>query len=136
MFKDIFNHAKRTYNPNKYQSAGVITIYDLLYGKKTYNKDGTINFNMLARKDIMQDIRDRWPDLQVWNLPFGMLYPFGCLDVVKIFKANYRLPDHVIGLHWYAGDTVSQEMNCTITADNWPKEPCTFTRYAERYRND
>jgi hypothetical protein len=135
MFKDFFEHAKVRYTPKRYQSVGVENIYDLLYNAEARNKDGSINFTKLAKKNILQDIRDRWPELIVYNLPFRVVYPFSCLEIDEIYQSNHELPEHVIGLHWYAGDPLSQKFNCTFSKNNWPLEECTFTQYAKRYKD-
>ena len=133
MFKSFFDHARKRYDPTRYQCVGVEAIYDLLYNDKAYNDDESINFTYIAKQNILQDLRDRWPDLKIFNMPFGVLYPFGCLEMSKVWEANYRLPEHVVGLHWYAGDPLSQDWNKVLHPGNMPREDNTFTHYARRY---
>jgi len=133
MFKAFFDHARQTYDTKRYQCVGVEAIYDLLYNDKAYNEDGGINFTYIAKQDIIQDLRDRWPDLKIFNIPFGVIYPFGCLEMDRVWEANYQLPDHVVGIHWYAGDPLSQRWNKVLHPGNLPREDNTFTRYARRY---
>lgn len=133
MFKDFFSHARDYYNPNRYQSVGVENIYDILYGSRAFNDDGTVNFTFLSQQDILQDIKERYPDLKIFNIPFGMMYPFGCTEMNKVFNATYKLPDHIIGLHWYAGNPISQEYNGKLTEKNIHEYNNTFATYAGRY---
>jgi len=88
MFKAFFDHARQTYDTKRYQCVGVEAIYDLLYNDKAYNEDGGINFTYIAKQDIIQDLRDRWPDLKIFNIPFGVIYPFGCLEMDRVWEAR------------------------------------------------
>jgi hypothetical protein len=133
MFKDFFSHAREYYNPERYQCVGVENIYDILYGSRAFHSDGCINFNFLAQQDILHDLRDRYHDLEIFNIPFGMVYPFGCTEMERVFEATYKLPDHVLGLHWYAGNPISQQYNSRLTGKNIHEYNNTFATYARRY---
>jgi hypothetical protein len=133
MFKDLFTNALKVYDPHKYQCVGVRNIYSLLYGPEIYNKDESIKWNMLARHNILQDIRDRWPDLKIFNIPFGQIYPFKCTEVDSIFDKTFELPEHIIALHWYAGNPMAQYYNGILNNRTVKTIRNTFTKVACRY---
>ena len=133
MYSDILACAKDVEEIHQYQCMGVRAIYKLLYGTKVFQADETINFSYLANRDILQDLKDRWPDLKIFNIPFGIIYPFGCLEMPKVFDENYTLPEHVIGLHWYAGSPLSQFWNNILQPNTVDQYENTFTRYARHY---
>jgi len=133
MFQKFYSHACSCYTPDRYQCVGVESIYALLYNDLAFSEDGSVDWNFLAQQNMLQDIRDRFPDLKIFNIPFATVYPFKCTEMEKVFNARYSLPDHVVGLHWYAGDPLAQEWNRVIHPGNMPLEDNTFTEVARRY---
>jgi len=133
MFTAFFNNAKVNYDPTRYQCVGVENIYDLLYNAEAFNKDGKVDWNFIRMQNIMQDLRDMFPELKIFNIPFGCVYPFTCTNTEGIFKAKHDLPNHVVGLHWYAGAPLAQQWNSILDEQSVLEHDNTFTRIASRY---
>jgi len=133
MFQSFFDHARKHYEPHRYQCVGVENIYALLYNDDAFLASGDVNWDYLATRNILQDLRDMFPDLKIFNIPFGQIYPFGCTEVNKIFEATYRLPPHVVAIHWYAGHPIAQHYNGFMHEDNVKDIRNTFSEVANRY---
>tara|TARA_R110002020_G_scaffold154248_2_gene333804 strand:- start:3225 stop:4052 length:828 start_codon:yes stop_codon:yes gene_type:complete len=57
------------------------------------------------------------------------VYPWNWRGINKIWNESHEFPNTQLGIHWYAGARISQDMNSKLTPDNFTKYPCTFTDY-------
>lgn len=132
-YRDLYNNAKSVFNKNKYQSVGVINIYRMLYGDEILLEDGDIFWAHLRSKNILDDIQNKYPDCSLFNIPMDIVYPFTHSEMTKVFCENHKLPEQTLGIHWYAGNPISQEYNIKLTPDNIHKENTTFGKAACNY---
>lgn len=126
LFKMIYNHSLRVYDPQKYQCVGVLAIYHLLHGDNIYKNDEDIdwmktysfnNFKLLSQKT----------NSSIYNVPMHLFYYFNSGHIEDMFLREKRIPDTTLGIHWYAGNSLSQKYNNLLTEDNWHKYSCTLT---------
>ncbi len=124
-FKDIFINGTQKFNPDMYQSAGVINIYNLY-------RENTTEDN---RSHIMDRAKNRYPNLNFYNIPMNLIY---FLDSWKIDYAIEQsldiidFPTESIGYHWYAGHPHIQYYNNLLTDENYKRHDITFTKLAKR----
>ena len=116
-------HAKRIFDPAKYQSCGSEALakaigYDLLIQHQSAgNKDKGLG-KRIRRSAVRYAIRRNFPDQKVAYLDGNTIYPWLWHNAVNIFRNSlHTVPDETIGIHWYAGATWSQKYNnCTKLA--------------------
>jgi hypothetical protein len=119
-FLDAWRNAFECYNCERYQTAGVENLYDLL-GKAFPLKDHT--------RDWIH-ILDHLYHEEIVAIPFGLVYPWpwNRMNHVWLDECPIEwLPDGCIGIHWYAGAKISQEYNNRITAETIHTIDNTFT---------
>lgn len=126
-FKDVFNNSLKTYNDKTYQSAGVISIYNMLYNMLFNDKN--VN-NSINTKNALKNINKLYKNINFYNIPFHVVYPFIFnndipVSLNNIMKINYdkkllnTLKEDTIGFHWYAGYNLSQKLNNLLNNDNY-----------------
>lgn len=84
--RNIFSEAKKSFNPNQYQSLGSLLV------KKNYK-----DFN---------DAVEKHPDLNFYNLSMNVVYPIVSSRIGLVYEKNnldLLSNKNTIGLHWYAG---------------------------------
>ena len=129
VYNKIYETAKITYTPVHYQCAGVYALYMWLYGADIFEGDNI--WNALAAHDIWSDLTKSAQDLTYYNIPMNLIYAYDSTRVWDIFKEmiqKFQLPEGAIGIHWYAGHPIAQELNNTLNASNWKKYDCLLTR--------
>ncbi len=57
------------------------------------------------------------------------VYPWNWTGVDKIWKESHDISNRQLGIHWFAGAEISQQMNAKITPDTVKKFPCTLTNH-------
>lgn len=57
------------------------------------------------------------------------VYPWNWQNISKIWNESHDLPQTQLGIHWYAGAKISQEMNAKLDPQNFREHPCTLTNY-------
>jgi len=125
-YMDLYNQALKVYDPEHYQCVGVNSVYTLLYGEGYTRK--------IFNGEILNHIRSRYPELKVYNLPMGLLYYYNYSHLDKLFIDNLELshfPEYVMGLHWYAGNPLSQKFNSLLTEDNYKDHGITICNIAQ-----
>lgn len=77
-----------------------------------------------------------FPGLKIANIGRFPVYPFLWTQTLRIFGDDEPDADlagnGTVGIHWYAGDSLSQWMNRRLTEANFHEYDCVFTRYAGR----
>jgi len=111
VFRDIFLNAFDTYQKNMYQGSGILTIH-----KKW--KD----LNALAAA---------YPNLRFYNLPMYLMYALNSFMIPQIFDVNYHeaITEKTYGLHWYAGNPLSQKYNNLLTENTYKNYDNTLTYF-------
>lgn len=127
-FKDVYKQALRTYSPKNYQSAGVESVFNSL---------GCVE------SQALNSIQTKYKNLNFYNLPFHIIYPFINGDIhvslKNIMRIGYNddilntLPKDTVGFHWYAGFPLSQELNNLLTGDNYKEYKNIITDLIEKF---
>ena len=110
-FRDLYNHTINNFNPEHYQTVGVMGIYSL-FG--------------CSQEDSFDRLSQKYEG--VCNFPYSYFYPYSCHEVESIFAPETIINDDAIGLHWFGGHTMSQHYNNLLTEDNYREYDTLFTR--------
>lgn len=123
-YKDVFISCYDSYNPNEYQSAGVMSIHKMFGQKRLINEESeTINLAKL-----------RYPHLKFYNIPFDLVYPLDSMKIEYAFTNDLKianLSDKAIGYHWYAGHPIAQKYNELLTNENYFNYNVTYSNIAK-----
>ena len=111
-FKAVFDTCFKLFKERSYQGAGV----DILYSKW---------------KNV-EKIEEEYPNLKIYKLPMPYFYYNDCQQMVNVFKKVMKLPEEVLGIHWYAGTKLAQEYNNLVNENNYKEYQCTLTNYLEK----
>ena len=116
-YKEIYENAKRSYNPEIYECCG----------------ENCIGYSSL------EEIQLAFPDLRVVRLPDEIIYPFvtkykynTAVKLIHKHNAIDEIPPDCIGVHWYGASPFAKELNMKITAYNYKKTNTTITKLIER----
>lgn len=85
-------------------------------------------------QDIDQVFNEKYSQFQQYNLPTNVVYPYMSEDIFRFFIPelnDHALPECCVGIHWYAGAHISQDMNCRLTEDNFYNTRSVFTDRVE-----
>jgi len=121
-FEEVWKNSFSTFSPSSYQSAGIISIKDMLSKK----------FNVHPNIDCLIN---NYKDISIFNLPMNFFYPFTWDNVIKIFKENNDVPEDCIGIHWFAGNEISQQFNNVLTEDTYQTYNNTFCNFVKKIIN-
>lgn len=86
-------------------------------------------------QSITQVFNEKYSQYQQYNLPTNVIYPYIHTDIFRFFIPelnDHKLPECCVGVHWYAGAHVSQDINCHLTEENFCKIGSVFTDCIER----
>jgi len=116
-FWDLYQSAKKNFDPKGYQSAGVDCMY-----------------NLFPRCNNWVDtVQQKYPTLKFFNYPKNYLYPYNCEELEKYFDSSLtNVPDETVGIHWYGGHVTSQLWNQKLTHKNYKSHNITWTRLADK----
>ena len=95
---------------NNYQACGVHAIY------RAYSFTNTVR--------AMNRVH---PDLIIECLSNATVYPFDCSKLQLVWASPTKLPDSVIGIHWFGGYHESQKYNNRINQNNYRDFNCTIS---------
>jgi hypothetical protein len=99
-FRDVFDESVLNFDPKVYQSVGVESLYRLLGGKFI---------------DHWQVLLTRYVECQFRAFSMDYVYPWKCDKMVEVFeRLHMAIPESTFGIHWYAGDAVSQKGNARL----------------------
>ena len=130
-YKDIFQNAFDTYDGNRYQTVGVENVYTFL--KKISNTPPQIEPSQI---DLWRLIEKHYPDIKAYNNRMELVYPWSFDEMEEVFNCKHtNIPDDCIGIHWYAGDKLSQEFNNLLTKENYRDFDNTFCYFADKVLN-
>jgi glycosyltransferase involved in cell wall biosynthesis len=118
-YKDIFKNTFNTYTPDIYQSAGVMSIYNM--------------YNTSKRNEILDIAKNRYTNIKFYNIPFKLVYPYDSTKIEYAFN-NIQvnaLPNITIAYHWYAGHPIAQKYNNLLNHKNYKQYNILFTNIAK-----
>ena len=101
-FSKIYENAKKFYRPNDYQSCGTYCM-----GYRT-----------------LEEIAQDYQQLSIYDLgdiiyPFMTQYSFNsALHMIHFQNCFSKIPDNVIGIHWYGGCSIARKSNENINHEN------------------
>jgi hypothetical protein len=69
----------------------------------------------------LSTIQNRFPLLNIENIPMDVVYPWNDLDITKIYSTSSMqgISERTIGLHWYAGHPAAKEFENVIDDQNF-----------------
>ena len=124
-FSEVYEAAYKTYDSEFYQSAGVAAFYKAL-GEPMEDDD---RVSIPRAKHVLES---RYSYAEYGEFDHQLIYPWTHENYFNYFK-DIDLPrPHCIGLHWYGGGQVSQEMNNLIRYDTWRDYKCVITNHIEQ----
>lgn len=92
-YKNIWNATKEHYDPNYYQCIG---------------------------SHLLNKFHDTIEHSKSINIPRTIVYPFTWLDIALIFgEDTIKLPPNNIGIHWFAGSSMSSQYESIINENNF-----------------
>jgi mannosyltransferase OCH1-like enzyme len=123
-FRDIFYNTFKFEYHTQYQTYGVVNVYDLYSGT--------------SKSDILSVAKEKYPHLNIFNLPMETVYHFNHRDVSKCFEKNSvieisEFPKNAIGYHWYAGGSICQKYNNLLNHKNYMKYNTLFNKLYKHY---
>jgi len=117
-FRDVYNMSLKTFDKINYQSSGVVAIYETLKPKITHCKDF---YEVMLKTDFIKCFNDIYQMNKLYDLETSTVYPI-CDDQNKIFLHNidvYEQFPKSIGIHWYGGNPLAQNLNRIINENNY-----------------
>ena len=125
LFQEVSRSARGGYKNDAYQSTGAEAIYKLA---GVWPNWGAINNPGEAALQVLKTIHN---DLSVLKLPDHTVYPWNYKSTAAIFGETHKTLEETIGIHWFGGNSLSQEWNNQLTEENFRDHDNTFTHYAK-----
>jgi len=127
-YRDIFRNAFNNFHVEKYQTVGVENIYSWL--KKISNTSSEID---ISRLDLWKIIEQYYPHIKAYNNEMELFYPWTFDRMEEVFHFKHtQIPENCIGIHWYAGDSISQKFNNLLTLENYNQFDNTYCYFADK----
>lgn len=117
LFDAIFNEAVTSYNKHEYQTAGADAVLRMV-GANRRPGSGTYAFDLFAKM---------YPRLKFLQLLDQVIYPWPWDRLDSIWGRVTPIPSTTVGIHWFGGAGLSQDMNILLTPDNVRNVKCTLT---------
>lgn len=131
-YRDIYLNAFNNFRVDKYQTVGVENIYAWL--RKISNLPENAD---ISRMDLWDTIQRNYPEINAYNNEMELVYPWTFDKMEEVFHSKHTIvPDCCIGIHWYAGDRISQQYNNLLNAENYSQYDNTLTYFASRLLNN
>ena len=121
LFQEIARRALAGYCAADYQSTGAEAVYKLAKLGIHWGRVNAPGDKCLAR------FRADYPDLAIVGLPPETVYPYSCKQINRIFGETNSLPAQCVGIHWFGGNSLSQQWNDRLTHENYREYRNTFT---------
>ena len=116
-FNRVYAESLAGYVPTMYQGAGVIAIYNLL----GLSPDTGGHWKKLI---------SLYPHLKLVNFDQAYVYPWNYRQISDLTERIHKsLPAKTIGIHWFAGNALSQKINNELTPQTVTKYPCTIAYF-------
>jgi len=121
-FKDIYINGLGDFSPVAYQSAGVLNMYKLLVKKGYVNTETYWDF-----------IKKHYSNLNFYKMSMDNFYYWKFNQMGCVFEQTLKVaPDETFGIHWYAGDAISQKYNKLLNEENFSQYENTFTFFYKK----
>jgi glycosyltransferase involved in cell wall biosynthesis len=131
-YRDIFRNAFDNFNVEKYQTVGVENIYSWL--KKISNTPADVDVSQMG---LWKIIEQYYPNIKAFNNKMELFYPWTFDRMEEVFHFKHtQIPENCIGIHWYAGDAISQEYNNLLTPENYNRFDNTYCHFADKILNN
>jgi hypothetical protein len=125
-FRDIRDEAVQQVTNEAYQSAGIKVVNKIVDAKRSKCSGG-------KSRSTSEILELAYPKYRVVDLPGNVVYPFVWQCAGAVFDPDFEeLPSDTVGVHWYAGAKISQQLNGVLTDLNMDRYPCLFTQEAQR----
>lgn len=136
-FYNLFLRAFDQYTPHRYQCVGVENIYDYLSDGRSWKNEKELDWEWILRTNLLELLSTKNPSMKIYNFPMDIVYPWKYNEMDTVFRRPYReglkgLTHSTIGIHWYAGDPISQEYNNKLTETNYKEFNNLATYFAEK----
>ena len=119
VFQSAYKSAHRIFNPKVYQGVGQMAVFDSI----------GCEFGDLGSASAMQK---KYPNNTIGFFPMDTVYPYRYFQMQEIFrKLNKSLPEDCIGLHWFAGQELSQRANNSLHSSNYMLQETTISYFAD-----
>ena len=134
-FRDVYHNTRQTFNSIVYQNAGAVSLYCWLFSLVGVKVD-PINdmdrfWNKVFSTNFWEILEKHYPEMCFYNNDMSLVYHWNSSDIHKIFyERETQISNSCIGIHWYAGDPISQKFNCLLTERNHKAFDNTFTYFA------
>lgn len=122
LFQHVFKEATVEQNSD-YQHYGTKLLYRV-FGRQDKWK-GSV-------KAVLRNMRSRYSDLFIVEMPYNAVYPFDWRETHKIFEESNLVPPESLGLHWFGGCSLSNCWNDILTEENRAEHKNTFTGCLDR----
>jgi len=121
LWREVWKTAKKNFSKDSYQAAGAWALYQ---------HTGTHNSKGNRSHACIDAFRRMYSSLTIVDAPPETVYPWNWDKVESIFSPTKIIPERCIGIHWFAGATLSHKWNMLLTEQNFRQFDNTFTRYA------
>lgn len=122
MYRDLLEFAFENFNAGDYQTAGPTALASFVERKRLNKEQSPIDI-----------IRTSYPKIKNFNMVMENVYPWAFSQVKEIWNENHdSVPNECFGIHWFAGDPLSQQYNNILTAENMLEHSNTFTTFAKK----
>lgn len=112
-FEEVYKNAFSRVTPKQYQSAGVISIYNLL-GKLSGNGE---EYGINNCKKIFEMF---YSDIKHYNNEMELVTPWTWNGMRCVFEEQHKtLPPNCIGIHWFGASLEAQKYNNILTEENY-----------------
>jgi len=119
-FEDLYIQALSSFNIKEYQCVGpdVICAFMRVLGTAP------------NAKNCWKTVCEKYTPSTFYNCEMELIYPWTFTKMKEVFEQIHEeLPKNCIGIHWYAGDPISQKYNNLLTETDYKKYKNTFTYY-------
>jgi len=127
-------YPKQGYIPLSFMLGKPNNFFKEMYEKSKKEINPKIWDNSPNLMDSLEEIKNKFKDLNISRLPSHIVFPFSETDKepYEHFKLMYeddaKIPEDSIGMHWYGANPNSQGFNNQLTKDNYDKCDNTICR--------
>lgn len=120
VFKNAYRSAHRIFNPKVYQGVGQMALFNSI----------ECEFGDLGSASAMTR---KYPDNSISFFPMDVVYPYRYFQMSSLFNDCIEtLPDECLGLHWFAGQEISQEANNSLHSSNYMLRKNTISYFSDK----
>ena len=94
------------------------------YKSSSYQSIGTVTLKRLG--NTIEECKRKFYTNVIENINPDHIYHFHHKKISQIYNKNIKIPEQLIGIHWYGGHPLSQEFNNRINLENYKNENNTL----------